>query len=57
MASGYSKKIRERLDLRPGDRIAFEISGSEMTIRKEMDSPFDRYFSFLEKNVSTDTTA
>ena len=48
------KEIRERLALRPGDRISFEVFGSETTIRKEEDSPFDRYFGFLGKDVSTD---
>ncbi len=48
------KEIREHLALRPGDRISFEASGSAMTIQKETDSPFDRYFGFLGKDVSTD---
>jgi AbrB family looped-hinge helix DNA binding protein len=48
------KEIRERLSLRPGDRISFEVSGVTTTIRKEKDSPFDRYFGFLGKGISTD---
>ena len=48
------KEIRERLVLKPGDRISFEVSGSKTTIRKEVDSPFDRYFGFLGKGVTTD---
>ena len=48
------KEIRERLVLRPGDRISFEVSGSAVTIRKEADSPFDRYFGFLGKGVPAD---
>ena len=48
------KKIREHLALRPGDRISFDVSGLETTIRKEKESPFDRYFGFLGKDVSTD---
>ncbi len=48
------KKVRDNLSLRPGDRISFEIIRSGATIRKEEESPFDRYFGFLEKEGSTD---
>ena len=48
------KEIRKHLVLRPGDRISFEVSGLKTTIRKEKDSPFDRYFGFLRKDVGTD---
>ena len=48
------KKVRDNLSLRPGDRISFEITRSGATIRKEEESPFDRYFGFLEKGDSTD---
>ncbi len=48
------KQVRDNLSLRPGDRISFEINRSGATIRKEEESPFDRYFGFLEKEDSTD---
>jgi AbrB family looped-hinge helix DNA binding protein len=48
------KKVRESLALRPGDRISFEVTPSGARIRKEEESPFDRYFGFLGKDVSTD---
>lgn len=48
------KQVRDNLSLRPGDRISFEIIRSGATIRKEDESPFDRYYGFLEKRASTD---
>ncbi len=48
------KKVRESLALRPGDRISFEVTRSGTKIRKEKEPPFDRYFGFLGKDVSTD---
>ncbi|MCF8120598.1 MAG: type II toxin-antitoxin system PrlF family antitoxin [Deltaproteobacteria bacterium] len=48
------KQVRDNLSLRPGDRISFEITRSGATIRKQDESPFDRYCGFLEKRDSTD---
>ena len=48
------RQVRDNLSLRPGDRISFEIIRSGATIRKEEESPFDRYFGFFEKEGSTD---
>ncbi len=48
------KEVRERLALRPGDRITFQVSGSLTTIQKEKGSPFDRYFGFLGRKAATD---
>ena len=48
------RQVRDNLSLRPGDRISFEITPSGATIRKEEESPFDRYFGFFEKEGSTD---
>ncbi len=48
------KEVRESLALRPGDKISFEVTRSGARIRKEEESPFDRYFGFLEKDASTD---
>lgn len=48
------KQVRDNLSLRPGDRISFEIIRSGATIRKQDESPFDRYYGFLEKRDSTD---
>ena len=48
------KEVREYLALRPGDRVSFEVSRSGARIRKEEESPFDRYFGFLGKEDSTD---
>jgi len=50
------KKVREVLALRPGDRISFEVTRSGTKIRKERESPFDRYFGFLGKDASTEKT-
>lgn len=46
------RQVRDNLSLRPGDRISFEIIRSGATIRKEEESPFDRYFGFFEKEGS-----
>ena len=43
------KDVRERLGLRPGDRLAFTEDKDGWHIRKEFDeSPFDRWVGYLK---------
>jgi AbrB family looped-hinge helix DNA binding protein len=48
------KEVRDRLSLKPGDRVYFSITHSGASLKKEDGSPFDRYFGFLGKKDSTD---
>ena len=48
------KDVRQSLDLKPGDRLHFQVTDSGVKIGKGDESPFDRYFGYLGKKCSTD---
>jgi len=48
------KDVRQSLDLKPGDKLHFQITESGIKIGKGDESPFDRYFGYLGKKCSTD---
>jgi len=48
------KEIRKSLDLRPGDKLQFQVTKFGIKMGKEEESPFDRYFGYLKKKGSTD---
>ena len=48
------KEIRQSLDLRPGDKLQFQVTKSGIKMGKVKGSQFDRYFGYLKKKGSTD---
>lgn len=48
------KDVRQTLDIKPGDKLHFQVTDSGVKIGKEDESPFDRYFGYLGKKFSTD---
>jgi len=48
------KEIRQSLNLRPGDKLQFQVTKFGIKIGKEKAFQFDRYFGYLKKKGSTD---
>ncbi|GAG22153.1 unnamed protein product [marine sediment metagenome] len=48
------KKIRELTRLEPGDRVIFTVTKKGTLITKQMESPFDKYYGFLNRPSSSD---
>lgn len=51
------KKIRERLDLRPGDRVRYRISPEGVILEKALDAEDDPFASFKEWSSDADSKA
>lgn len=47
------KEVRKSLDLKPGDHLQFQVTKKGITIGKETESAFDRYYGYLKKKGSS----
>ncbi len=41
------KNIRKTLGIEPGDRVVFILTQEGVLLKKESESPFDKYFGYL----------
>ncbi len=48
------KKIRKSLGIEPGDNIIFLLTEEGVLLTKQKESPFDKYYGFLNKPGSSD---
>lgn len=48
------KKLRKHLNIKPGDQLVFRLENNKLLLTKEKESPFDRYYGFLNKTGSSD---
>lgn len=47
-------KIRKIIGLEPGDRVVFTLTKKGALVTKQEESPFDKYYGFLNRQDSTD---